>query len=93
MEEKKVTINEKEYTIKKLSLEEGLNLDEAKTPKERTQKLIETAVNPKISLSEISLRDGIKLIQEINEFNGLTKDFLSELGISPENVTGKQNTS
>ena len=93
METKKVTIDEKEYTVKKLSLEEGLSLDEAKTSKERTQKLIEFAVTPKLLLSEISLKDGIKLIQEINEFNGLTKDFLLELGISQEDVTGKQNTS
>ena len=88
METKKVTIDEKEYTVKKLSLEEGLSLDEAKTSKERTQKLIELAVTPKLLLSEVSLRDGIKLIQEINEFNGLTKDFLQELGISQEGVTG-----
>ena len=92
-ENKKVTVAEKEYTIKKLSLEEGLSLDEVKTVKERTQRLLDLSVSPTPKISEISLKDGVKLIKEINEFNGLDKNFLQELGILPEDVTGKQNIS
>ena len=92
METKNVKIDEKEYTIKKLSFEEGLSLADEPTNKERIKKLLALTVSPSPEISTISLEEGLKLIKAVNDFVGLSKDFLSELGISPEAVSGVQNT-
>ena len=80
METKKVTINNKEYTIKEISLDDSLELSGIKDPKESTKKILQLAVIPPLSDDDrknISMRDGVALIEEINKLNGLTKDFLS----------------
>jgi hypothetical protein len=80
---KDIKIGDKTITIKELSFDEGLELSEIKDTKESTKKLILLATN----LSEeqrkvLTIKEGFELIKAINEFNGLTEDFLS--GIQPK---------
>jgi hypothetical protein len=51
-----------------------------KDPKESTKKILQLAVSPPLSDEDrknLSMREGMTLIEEINKLNGLTKDFLS----------------
>ena len=79
---KTVRIGDKEFTIKEISLDDSLELGNLKEPNEITKKLLEIAVEPSITnekRKEISMKDGLLLIKEINELNGLTEDFISSL--------------
>ena len=79
LETKEVLINGKVYTIKEISLDDSLELSTIKDPKESTKRILQLAVIPSISDDDrknMSMKDGVALIEEINKLNGLTKDFL-----------------
>ena len=85
MNTKIVKIGDKEYTIKEISLDDSLELGTIKEPNEITKKLLELAIVPSLTIEqrkEISMRDGLLLIKEINELNRLTEDFISSLRTS-----------
>jgi len=82
LETKEVLINGKVYTIKEISLDDSLELSTIKDPKESTKRILQLAVIPSISDDDrknMSMKDGVALIEEINKLNGLTKDFLSSV--------------
>ena len=91
METNNVKIGETEYTIKKLSYGDGLSLGDEKTSKDRILKLLSLTVTPIPDVNKISMEEGLKLTKEVNDFIGLSPDFLRELGISPEALSGGQN--
>lgn len=84
MKTKEVKIEDRTFTIKELSLEDSLNLGAIKDQTEMTHKLLEIAVEPAITeemRKEIPMKTGLILINEINEFNGLTENFLSSVKV------------
>lgn len=82
---KVVKIGDKEFNIKEISLDDSLELGNIKEPNEITKKLLEIAVVPPITeeqRKQLTMKEGLLLIKEINEFNGLTEDFISSLKTS-----------
>ena len=80
METKIVNIGDREFKIKELSLDDSLVLSGIKDPQESTKKILQIAVDPPLSDEDrksLSMRDGLKLIEEINNLNGLGKDFFT----------------
>ena len=79
LQEKEIEINGTKYRIRELSLEEGLNFKQAEDPKETTYEFVSKAlVEPKLTpeeLKKLSFKEGIKVINIVNELNGLTQGF------------------
>lgn len=73
--EKKVTVGEREYTLKEIPYVEAVNIDP--NDREKTvRKLLELSAGlSDEDIDKLTLREGIELQKHINELNGLTEDF------------------
>jgi hypothetical protein len=69
------------YKIKELTIDEGLDFEKDKTPKERTFEFVVKCIEePKMTIEEfkkLPFAVGTLLITKVNEINGITQDFLS----------------
>ena len=80
MQTKTIKIGEKEFKIKEISLDDSLELSGIKDAKEATKKILQLAVEPPLldeDRKNLSMREGLQLIEEINKLNGLEEGFLS----------------
>ena len=76
--DKVIKIGDREITLRELTFEDSLILSDIKDQKESARKVIELATTlTEEERKKLTLREGLQLIKEINEFNGLTEDFLS----------------
>lgn len=77
--EKKITINDKEYTIKEIKYKDLVTIGDI--PKEEaSKKLMELSASIDSETYEnLSMRDGIVIQKAINDINGLTEDFQKPL--------------
>lgn len=76
-----VKIGEIEYSIKELTIGEGLDLSPEGNTKDKTFEFAIKCIEPKLTLDEfkkLSFREGLKLITAVNEVNGLS-DFQSPM--------------
>jgi hypothetical protein len=74
MKTETVKINNVEYTIKELSMEQGLSVLNIKTGEPDIGKIVSMSVSVgghPVVLSEIPLRDGMQLIPSLLKINGL----------------------
>lgn len=73
--EKKVTIGEKEYTIKQMKYIQAVELENAPKP-EIARNMLKFSVGlTDEEVNELSLEEGLQLQKEVNEVNGIGKDF------------------
>ena len=73
--EKKVTIGEKEYTLKEISYVEAISINPNKR-EETVRKLLKLSADlSDEEINKLTLREGLELQKQINELNGLTQDF------------------
>ena len=83
--EKEIKIGDKKFKIKEMKYHQVLKLPRD-DPDKAARKQFELAViEPKVTdeiFNELTAAEGLKLSMEINELSGLTKDFLSELGLT-----------
>ncbi len=73
--EKKVTINEKEYTVKEIKYIDAVDTD-PNDKKDMVRKLLKSSVGmTDEEIENLTMREGIELQKVVDEVNGLT-DFL-----------------
>ena len=73
--EKKVTINDKEYTVKEIKYVDAVDTD-PNNRKEMVQKLFKSSVGlTDEEINELTFKEGYELQKVVDEVNGLT-DFL-----------------
>lgn len=78
MKEKKIVVNDREYTIKELKYKDMAEIaDLDKTQIARKMIILSTDMKEE-DYDELTMSDGVKLQQEINELNNLT-DFQNPL--------------
>jgi hypothetical protein len=73
--EKIIETSKGSFKIRELTIEEGLGMDPAISEKDRTFDFAVKCIEPKMTIEEfkkIGFRDGIALINAVNEVNGLT---------------------
>ena len=73
--EKTISTSKGEIKIKELTLDEGLDMDQTGDAKEKTYKFVIKCIEPKLTIDEIkqlSFREGLLLINTVNEVNGLS---------------------
>lgn len=85
MEQKSIEIKGKKYLIRELSFKEAQILGKIENTVETNDELVKLAVvEPKITTSDLTIKEGVDLIKAILEFNGLTKDFTDPQGTKPD---------
>ncbi len=84
---RKIKVGEVEYTVRELTIEEGLDLSPEGDSKTKTFQFATKCIEPKLTVEEfknLPFREGLKLITAVNEENGLT-DFQNPMTVTPKN--------
>jgi hypothetical protein len=73
--EKIVETSKGTFTVRELTIDEGLNMSPEGEPKEKTFEFVVKCIEPKITVEELKkfgFKEGLALINAVNEINGLT---------------------
>lgn len=71
--EKKVTIGDREVTLKEMKYLDAVELGTQESGKENVKMLLLSATDlTEEEVINLSFKDGVKLQKEVNDFNGLT---------------------